>query len=464
MRHFLDLNYDVLHLIVTLLSRNDILRLALSCRMGFDLALPQILYRVKLRNIRILDPYRLCDFCSFVLADVVQRGPLLRILELDLEMYTVHRRLDNLRIGEYVFPTALTKILEHASNLRELAFKLPEKLIQDHPSLLSAAVALPHLDSLRVSTSALGQTIISSMISRPRRLALNSHRTTSNCSWDTLVSSLLQSGVTAYVENLHLIGDRYLSAMPSLKFPWLRHLAISKSHIPFGSSFDLAVACPNLHSIHWEANYIHRERNSSTTLDKNIVSITTRLELDHVHLRRCDILPVVGPVRRLTLTSLYDQFETENIATALGRAAPVILHVNTTGNNLDLAQLPAVAPSIRFLRLQVHPTWVNYRPPLSLCEMPLKAVSILVEVHCREKYDSKVGSLLAEQAARDIPSVEYVEVNLCAYRPSPYYDHQRDRTAWHRVTSREADKCTVEKLPQWESDKVEDRLLAMTRV
>ncbi|EED80654.1 predicted protein [Postia placenta Mad-698-R] len=455
MPQFLDLNYDVLHLIVTLLSRNDILRLALSCRMGFDLALPQMLYRVKFS---VRDNARqLCSFCSFVLADAVQRGPLLRILELDLQLYALRRRLNGLQIGEYAFPAALTRILEHASNLQELVFEPSEKLIQHHPSLLSAVAALPHLDSLKVSFSASGSMIVSSMISRPRRLVLDFRWGFSDCIWDTFLSSLLQSGVTAYVEDLHLVRDMHLFAIPSLRFPRLRHLTISELYdVPTGSSFDLAVAFPNLRSIHWE-------RISPATLDKGI-SITTRSELDHVHFGRCEILPLVGPIRRLTLSSRYSRYETENIVTALERAAPVVLHLDNTYINFDLAHLPAVAPSIRFLRLQVHSTWVDYPPPLSLCEMPLVAVSILVEVHCREKYDSKVGSLLAEQAARDIPSVEYVEVNLCAYRPFPYYDHPRDRTEWHRVTSREAVKCTVKKLPQWESDEVEDRLLAMTRV
>ncbi|KAF9810162.1 hypothetical protein IEO21_07093 [Rhodonia placenta] len=457
MPHFLDLNYDVLHLIITLLSQNDIFGLALSCRKGFDLALPQILYRIKFPPLDIAFAIHLCGFCSFVLADVVRRAPLVRILELDLRMYSYFLCLNDLQVGEYAFPMAIMKILEHASNLQELTFNPPEYLIQDHPSLLSAAVALPRLDSLTVSSSAPGPTIVSAVISRPRKLVLNFFQRSSRHTWNTLVSNLLQSGIAAYVENLHLIKDDYLSAMPSLQFPRLHHITVSDARIPIGSSFYLAGVFPNLHSLYWEKI---KPRSS----DKGTISITTRSELDHVQFASCDILPLVGPVRRLTLTKLYERYEIENnIVTALERAAPVVLHLDITRIKFDLAHLSAVAPSIRFLRLQVHSTW-KYRLPPSLRKMPLVAVSIFFEVKCRKKYVSDAGSILAELVARNIPSVEYVEVNLCAYRLSPHYDHQRDRTEWHRVTSREADKCTVEKLPQWESDKVEDRLLAMTRV
>lgn len=411
MPHLFELNDDVFESIMPLLSQNDASQVAMTCHAGYQLAMPRILHKVKFTltadSASIL---RFRAFCAFMMDDVSRRSSLLRIMELQLDQYTPLPTRGDYRIGRHPFPNALASILEHALNLRELVLESGHSLLENHLLVCRAISRLPSLRSLRISVSHSQNPALTAIVSRPRKLVLEFPR-----QWvrspDTYLEALLPVDLSAHVEELHLSLMTWSAVMHDARFPRVRHLTLSYT-LSMATSFDFSNAFPALRSVHW---YVYM---ASWPYNSPICTVKLQSALDQVEYTECISMPLMGRVRRLTITL---RNHCEDTVAVLQQAAPIVLDWGFY--DVDAFQkLPLVAPQLRFLRVRIEKFTNEVGPDEwngwggvsltnqchqllhvtleSLGELPLVAISVLVHAKISElHHDSQIASRLLQEIA-----------------------------------------------------------------
>ncbi|KAF9806118.1 hypothetical protein IEO21_08813 [Rhodonia placenta] len=442
---------DVLQLILPLLSQNDAIHLSLTCRTGYDIALPRILHTVRFNTLNEMMPppqceRRLLEFCTFVLADVVRRASLLRIMEISPSAYTFIGRTGEFQVDGRPFMAALADILKHASNLLELSLYLPKIIVRDDSSLLESVAALPRLRSLEIDIPADLCRVLAKTVSRPRRLVLELTPRWPGLHLDVLFTSNLMAGV----EELHI--DISSLKIPRMRFLQVQHLTIS--NMGCEDQINLSETFPNLRSLSLNACLAYNRLSGSPL-------IGTLPELDYVKYTNTDIQTFCyrGLVRRLAFTA---RGADKDLIKVIQQSSPVVLDCAFNSPPM-LRKLRRAAPELRVLRIRINFNELagisgDHIPFAFLAKLPLTAISIRASWFDPHLWIPGVASRVITYMARRISTAEYVELSLASGMDYP------DQGIWHKIISRHDQVCTLERLPRWESDVVESRLLAMPRL
>ncbi|OBZ77903.1 hypothetical protein A0H81_02138 [Grifola frondosa] len=147
----LSLNYDVLSLILALISAHDASQLALTCRHAYSIALPRFLSDVTLGGVfhksRSSAAKQLTDFCAFMLAANEHRR-LQCLQRIQIMRDAVRCRVDGRWTVDASCVAMLSDVLGRASHLHTLTLWGPDALFAAHPPLADALARLPLLHSV----------------------------------------------------------------------------------------------------------------------------------------------------------------------------------------------------------------------------------------------------------------------------------------------------------------------------
>ena len=150
-RNLFALNRDVLKTISDFCAPGDALKLALTCKDAYDLAMPRVLSDVSIGDPALNDgPDRLEKFCQFMLADPRRRTRhlrALRLLEGAFARVTTVGGRDRLQ-ADFSSADVLANLLRQAYNLRLIHIRDAEPLFQSHPAVYEALAQLTSLSAV----------------------------------------------------------------------------------------------------------------------------------------------------------------------------------------------------------------------------------------------------------------------------------------------------------------------------
>lgn len=159
-------------------------------------------------------------------------------------------------------------------------------------------------------------------------------------------------------------------------------------------------------------------------------------------------------MRRLAFTA---RGADKDLIKVIQQSSPVVLDCAFNSPPM-LRKLRRAAPELRVLRIRINFNELDHIPFAFLAKLPLTAISIRASWFDPHLWIPGVASRVITYMARRISTAEYVELSLASGMDYP------DQGIWHKIISRHDQVCTLERLPRWESDVVESRLLAMPRL
>lgn len=146
----LSLNYDVLALILALVSPRDASQLACTCHRAYEVAMPRFLSDVTLGGVfhksDTSAALQLSKFCKFMLAGVPER--LFSLQRLEVRRDAVRRRVCGSWIVDASCVALLTEVMSKAIYLQKITVWGFDALFTAHPPIVDALASLPFLRSV----------------------------------------------------------------------------------------------------------------------------------------------------------------------------------------------------------------------------------------------------------------------------------------------------------------------------
>ncbi|KAI0915601.1 hypothetical protein AcV5_003780 [Taiwanofungus camphoratus] len=146
----LSLNYDVLALILALVSPRDASQLACTCRRAYEVAMPRFLSDVTLGGVfhksDTSAALQLSKFCKFMLAGVPER--LFSLQRLEVRRDAVRRRVCGSWIVDASCVALLTEVMSKAIYLQKITVWGFDALFTAYPPIVDALASLPFLRSV----------------------------------------------------------------------------------------------------------------------------------------------------------------------------------------------------------------------------------------------------------------------------------------------------------------------------
>ncbi|KAH9940695.1 hypothetical protein B0H21DRAFT_572493 [Amylocystis lapponica] len=145
----LALNYDVLSLVLHMVSPRDASQLALASHHAYDIAMPRFLSEATLGGVfykpQCSATRQLTQFCEFMLANVPER--LVHLQRLQIMRDAVRRRVNGSWVVDTACVTLLTALLARAVHLQKVTIWGMDALFSAHPPIADALAGLPYLRS-----------------------------------------------------------------------------------------------------------------------------------------------------------------------------------------------------------------------------------------------------------------------------------------------------------------------------
>ena len=220
--HIFELNEDVLGHIISMTDRRDVFNLAATSHFAWDLCISHIICDVRITYPSTYPiPYRLQNFCHFMLARPAERIPRLRHLSVAPTVLDCGDR--SIVIGSPpTIQTALTllaDVLDQALNLRNFEMQNCEAVLQREPRIADALARCPCLTTI---------------------------------SLDNIYGSLLGPCSMVMMQNLtslrHInLGMIYVGTdLPTLFFAFRSTLESASFYPVYGFSIDTAIQWPHV--------------------------------------------------------------------------------------------------------------------------------------------------------------------------------------------------------------------------
>lgn len=131
------LNEDVLHDIISILKRRDMLNFCATCRQAFDMTIPHFVSSVRLDR----GDDQITAFCRFMLKVPDKRIPMLQ--HFDLVAFHNFSELQSQMTGSSL--NLLADVIERATNLQSLALAHAEAILTVEPRIAAAVRHCTHL-------------------------------------------------------------------------------------------------------------------------------------------------------------------------------------------------------------------------------------------------------------------------------------------------------------------------------
>jgi len=151
MSSLLNLNYDVLSLVLGLISPHDANQFALVCRDAYTIAMPRVLADVSLggafhKPVSSPATQQLTNFCAFMLADVQHR--LVHLQSLEIRRDAVRRRVGGAWVVDTECVRLLAAMLEKAVHLHKVTIWGFDALVVAYPPIVDTLARCLHLHSV----------------------------------------------------------------------------------------------------------------------------------------------------------------------------------------------------------------------------------------------------------------------------------------------------------------------------
>ncbi|RPD65306.1 hypothetical protein L226DRAFT_531102 [Lentinus tigrinus ALCF2SS1-7] len=467
--HILDLPFDILSLILEMMSRKDTLQLVQTCRRAYDIAMPRILSSIVLGENRppglrfgpipplpMRGSQQLSMLTTFLLSDVEKWPTCIHSLTMHPNAFGCPPQPGRLfSQRDYSGGHLFAETLRNARNLHSVDIGDVEVLLQQCPSFESVLCGFGQLD--RVKFSGLGPlfaAMLTRMRSRLRRIELHGVGT----HIQTILHALRPHAATA--EMLALEGC--FSPPTGLEisvFPHVHTLVLGGYAPPLST---MSMAFPNV-----RIGRFHNFRPSGKA--------TTAVEwvewpsLDTIEISA--LLPLTSPVRYIRLGPgliLNPHTPPETVASLLnilGRTQPVVLSFMISGIPPGFFDgLTTEVRSVRYLEM----TRINtFRDGVGLflaealngiSTLPLVAVS-LGRIRGLEPSLNEMDDQAATSIANMLPTVRFIG----SFTDSDVLPDCRSRR-WFRVTSRPSETVRrVEEVPRQEVESITSFLEALDR-
>ncbi|KAL6299591.1 hypothetical protein BKA93DRAFT_805844 [Sparassis latifolia] len=318
-----DLDDDVLLIILSLISQRDALRLASTCHFGYNIALPRFLSKVDIQY-SMRKSHKVAGFCKFMLADAPRRLPYLREFPLADGCPYFPQPFNHSIDPESV--ALLVQVLRRATEVKKLTIGNEDDLLMNHPELLDALAALPHLQTIRLEYCGWPSlTLLSRSISCPHTLDIFDCNLGGSEGDDDLpiAQNIVTSVRNMKVQLSHLgidddLEEDGLEFVPTRLLTgtvWSSVRALNLSECSDMS--DSARAFPNLHNLTYSNTDPRPVDNDPLVKWSNLDSV----------MARCRV-PLASRVRRLVLR--YTCPPEAEFLTLLQRCTPTILSFNAS--------------------------------------------------------------------------------------------------------------------------------------
>ncbi|KAH9933873.1 uncharacterized protein B0H18DRAFT_982413 [Fomitopsis serialis] len=452
---FFSLNDDVLSIILAHLSTRDACQLTMTCRAGHAVAMPQFLREVKFLCISPRSAERIRQFCAFMLADPDRRIPCLRTLRLLGPAFSL--REEEEREGEgtwrYECPCHLSRVLQHATRLRELHLWAAGDLLQASDCFIDALAGLPALDVVHMHGRPWACQLLYRMAARPRTVHLHAERLARRgLPASDFAGIHFPAPLSAALEDLRLqqciaLAENLFHA--SIIFPALRTLTLSGYCAALAS---IASVFPGLKCL--------RLQDVTFAAEQPIAAWT---ELACVQTNGDLGIPLVCKVRRLELhVSLNVHERMPLFVSLMQRATPTVLFCTVAHNRVAewMDGLAGAARGLRYLHLALQSldeTLITSCAAV-LGDVALKGLSFGYTGRLPSAGEPCASSL-ARKVAACVRSVEFVGFNMRGYASVVYND--LDAVTWYAV-GREQGGVDVERLTDWRAQKALRELSGVT--
>ncbi|OSX65855.1 hypothetical protein POSPLADRAFT_1052520 [Postia placenta MAD-698-R-SB12] len=410
-----------------------------------------------------VDPNRVTAFCRFVLGDVAQRAPCIKVLRLSglafLQVTVAEddpdgaignrilRALHN-NVFNYVFKdenvefqrdyssaVLFADVLRHATGVKNLYLRDVDEVLEGQPSLADAFADLPHVEVVMLDQGPGLPPIqmMSRMTSSPRELEVRDwYGKPTYAVHESLIASLTLAKFTCNLRTLriHAYGKPWpVDIFKNVQIPSIRTVTPPTSLNDIDS---LAHAFPG--ACLFQLSY---------TSIATIFPVQDSCQFDHVIMDHSLRLMDVSFSRRIRRLDLH-HMDSSNLPLhlqLLESAAPAVLlvneakHVSLTPSQID--SLVRTISSLRFLQLNSSflPTALAGFFDL-IHHLPLIGLSIVLSSTRPVMRDPERREIVLV-AARCIPTLRYMEFGIGCRRIRHKYQlwdrHRSLRPVWHEI-------------------------------
>lgn len=332
------LSLDILYDVAQYLDVPDLKRFSTVCKFLYTPALRGLLSSVKLKT-----QDQLVSFCACVLANIGQRAPWIRELEIHTFVFEWEAMApdddadvsQDMRIVDISNMSALATILEQCQCLNSLAIHSVEPMIVSYPRFGSSVTSLPRLEELELSIEFDGSVVfdlLDQMRSHLRRLRIVFQGVDIQDAQFSPDNPTVLRRNTAHIEELHL-GSSFYSWDAMRYFQWqsVHTLSIDSTRIDLNV---LVQTFPNLRNL-----YLH---DCPVVSHSPAGSLWPALDtlVQGSHRRRC-ICSIPCPIRCIEYPGSGWQVSASQAATIRSlldfwqEAQPLVLILGRLSSNLD---------------------------------------------------------------------------------------------------------------------------------
>ncbi|KAH9830147.1 uncharacterized protein C8Q71DRAFT_717290 [Rhodofomes roseus] len=329
------------------------MQLALTCRDAYDVAMPRFLSEVVLGGTSVMDgPEQITLFCRYMLEDPQNRIRHLRVLEIvEGAFVSAEGEGGGAWVADFSCAAILADMLRKATNLRKLAIRDLEPLLQHEPAIADAMSHLTRLQDLsfylvgKCTLEMLGRTKC-----HPYRLEFGMWKDGPRVAGDTKAFDEYASSL--HTVNLWQVACLLESFGPDYVGEGVRVLGLG-GRVPLLST--ICREFPNVRTITFAPECSVKEEAPTanwTSLDH--VDTSSPLPFFSCNVRRLDLRYVLGVVQtRLSRMQVIDR-----TVKLLTQTKPVVLSCKIKEEQGDtiVERLVPVISQVRFLE-------VAYTPP-----------------------------------------------------------------------------------------------------